>query len=73
MPQRTAAKKADKNLAESTKLDESHAVVTMVFVPENDKKLVYVMNIVEADGRAEVLKKGISLNELDQKIENRKI
>ncbi|WP_341811169.1 ankyrin repeat domain-containing protein [Wolbachia endosymbiont (group A) of Oxytorus armatus] len=73
VPQRQAAKEAGKKLAESNKLDESHAVVTMVFVPENDERLVYVMNIVESDGRAEILKKGIPLNKLEQKIGNRKV
>ncbi len=73
IPQRQAAKKADEKLAESSRLDESHAVVTMVFVPESDKKSAYVMNIVESDGKAEILKKGIPLNKLEQKIGNRKI
>lgn len=73
IPQRQAAKKADEKLAESSRLDESHAVVTMVFVPESDKKSAYIMNIVESDGRAEILKKGIPLNKLEQKIGNRKV
>ncbi len=73
VPQRQAAKEAGKKLAESNKLDESHAVVTMVFVPENDERLVYVMNIVEADGRAEVISKGIPLDKLKREIGNRKI
>ncbi|RZF42251.1 hypothetical protein LSTR_LSTR015206 [Laodelphax striatellus] len=54
--------------------DPSYAVVTMVFIPEEDsKKLTYVMNIVEADGRAEVVSKGIPLDKLKQEIGNRKI
>ncbi|WP_353287689.1 hypothetical protein [Wolbachia endosymbiont (group B) of Gerris lacustris] len=56
-----------------SKLDQSHGVTTMVFIPENDKKSVYVMNIVEADGRAEVVSKGIPLDKLKQEIGNRKI
>ncbi|WP_339047979.1 hypothetical protein [Candidatus Mesenet endosymbiont of Phosphuga atrata] len=73
VPQRQAAKKADEKSAESSRFDESHAVVTMVFIPESDKKSAYVINIVESNGRAEILKKGISLNKLEQKIGNRKI
>ncbi|MFP3024246.1 MAG: hypothetical protein ACEY3K_15735, partial [Wolbachia sp.] len=73
VPQREAAKKGGEKLAESTKLDQSHGVTTMVFIPENDKKSVYVMNIVETDGRTEVLKKGIPLDQLKQKVGNRKI
>ncbi|MFP3029890.1 MAG: hypothetical protein ACEY3M_01495, partial [Wolbachia sp.] len=73
VPQREAAKKGGEKLAESTKLDQSHGVTTMVFIPENDKKSVYVMNIVETDGRTEVLKKGIPLDQLKQKVGDRKI
>ncbi|WP_265027618.1 ankyrin repeat domain-containing protein [Wolbachia endosymbiont (group B) of Chorthippus parallelus] len=54
-------------------LDQSHGVVTMVFIPSNSQKSVCVMNIVESDGKAEILKKGIPLNKLEQKIGNRKI
>jgi len=73
VPQREKAKKADEKLAESAKLDESHAVVSMVLIPENDEKLVYVVNVVEADGRDEILRKGVPLDNLNQKIGNRKI
>ncbi|WP_425385027.1 ankyrin repeat domain-containing protein [Wolbachia endosymbiont (group B) of Schoenobius gigantella] len=54
-------------------LDQSHGVVTMVFIPSNDQKSVYVMNIVETDGRTEVFKKGIPLDQLKQKVGNREI
>ncbi|MFP3024218.1 MAG: hypothetical protein ACEY3K_15590, partial [Wolbachia sp.] len=56
-----------------SKLDQSHGVTTMVFIPKNDEKSVYVMNIVETDGRTEVLKKGIPLDQLKQKVGDRKI
>ncbi|MFT4327777.1 MAG: hypothetical protein AB3P07_04135 [Wolbachia pipientis] len=45
----------------------------MVLIPKNDEKLVYVVNVIEADGRAEILKKGVPLDNLNQKIGNRKI
>ncbi len=67
-PPRTAAPKKEIDP------DPSYAVVTMVFIPEEgSKKLTYVMNIVEADGRAEVVSKGIPLDKLKQEIGNRKI
>ncbi len=73
VPQREAAKKGGEKSAVSSKLDQSHGVTTMVFIPEDDKKSVYVMNIVETNGRTEVLKKGIPLDQLKQKVGNRKI
>ncbi|MFT4314937.1 MAG: ankyrin repeat domain-containing protein [Wolbachia pipientis] len=54
-------------------LDQSHGVVTMVFIPSNDQKSVYVMNIVETDGRDNAMNKGIPLDQLQQEIGNRKI
>ncbi|WP_174516874.1 hypothetical protein [Wolbachia endosymbiont of Cardiocondyla obscurior] len=45
----------------------------MVLIPEGTEKLVYVINVIEADGRAEVLSKGVPLNNLNEKIGNRKI
>ncbi len=51
-PGRLAAQRSREAL--STNLDTSHAVVTMVLIPENTEKLVYVINIVEAN-RKDVL------------------
>ncbi|OAB79342.1 hypothetical protein WSTR_05300 [Wolbachia endosymbiont of Laodelphax striatellus] len=54
-------------------LDQSHGVVTMVFIPINVQKSVCVMNIVETDGRDNAMNKGIPLDQLQQEIGNRKI
>ncbi|PRD22884.1 UNVERIFIED_CONTAM: Ankyrin-3 [Trichonephila clavipes] len=70
-PQRPAGQRAKDKM--STGLDKSHAVVSMVLIPKNDEKLVYVVNVVEADGRDEILRKGAPLDNLNQKIGNRKI
>lgn len=56
----------------STNLDASHAVVTMVLIPENTEKLVYVINIVEAN-RKDVLNKALPLDRLGREIGGRKI
>ncbi|GHM58178.1 MAG: hypothetical protein sL5_06130 [Candidatus Mesenet longicola] len=59
----------------STNLDASHAVVTMVLIPENTDKLVYVINIVEAN-RKDVLNRldeVLPLNRLDREIGNMEI
>ncbi|MFP3021726.1 MAG: OTU domain-containing protein, partial [Wolbachia sp.] len=56
----------------STNLDASHAVVTIVLIPENIGKLVYVINIVEAN-RKDALDKALPLNKLDGEIGNREI
>ncbi|WP_353276292.1 hypothetical protein [Wolbachia endosymbiont (group B) of Villa cingulata] len=56
-----------------SRLDQGHGVVTMVFIPSNDQKSVYVMNIVETDGRDNVMRKGIPLDQLQQEIGERKI
>ncbi|XGA08445.1 MAG: ankyrin repeat domain-containing protein [Wolbachia endosymbiont of Xenopsylla cheopis] len=59
----------------STNLDASNAVVTMVLIPENTDKLVYVINIVEAN-RKDVLNrldKVLPLNRLDREIGNMEI
>ncbi|XPQ42120.1 ankyrin repeat domain-containing protein [Wolbachia endosymbiont of Rhagoletis indifferens] len=54
-------------------LDQSHGAVTMVFIPSNAQKSVCVMNIIETDGRANVMNKGIPLDRLQQEIGERKI
>nr|WP_253309125.1 ankyrin repeat domain-containing protein [Rickettsia endosymbiont of Ceutorhynchus assimilis] len=59
----------------STNLDASHAVVTMVLIPENTEKLVYVINIVEAN-RKDVLNEldeVLPLDRLNREIGNREI
>ncbi|WP_341816935.1 hypothetical protein [Wolbachia endosymbiont (group A) of Agelastica alni] len=70
--QRGAAKLADKKLAGLTELDQSHAVVTVVFIPKDAKESVYIINIVEADGR-EILNKGVPLSNLSREIGKREI
>ncbi|WP_265023236.1 ankyrin repeat domain-containing protein [Wolbachia endosymbiont (group A) of Epistrophe grossularia] len=70
---RPAAKRARERL--SANLDASHAVVTMVLIPENTEKLVYVMNIVEAN-RKDVLNglnEVLPLDRLNREIGNREI
>ncbi|WP_341811544.1 ankyrin repeat domain-containing protein [Wolbachia endosymbiont (group A) of Oxytorus armatus] len=70
---RTAAARARERL--SANLDASHAVVTMVLIPENTEKLVYVINIVEAN-RKDVLNgmnEVLPLDRLNKEIENREI
>ncbi|WP_341812507.1 hypothetical protein [Wolbachia endosymbiont (group A) of Conops quadrifasciatus] len=69
-PGRLAAQRSREAL--STNLDASHAVVTMVLIPENTEKLVYVINIVEAN-RKDILNKALPLNRLDREIGNREI
>ncbi|OJH31527.1 Phosphocholine transferase AnkX [Wolbachia endosymbiont of Armadillidium vulgare] len=56
----------------STNLDASHAAVTMVLIPENTGKLVYVINIVEAN-RKDVLNKALPLDRLGREIGDREI
>lgn len=70
---RPAAQRARERL--SANLDASHAVVTMVLIPENTEKLVYVMNIVEAN-RKDVLNglnEVLPLDRLNREIGNREI
>ncbi|MFP3030668.1 MAG: hypothetical protein ACEY3M_05755, partial [Wolbachia sp.] len=70
---RPAAKRARERL--STNLDASHAVVTMALIPENTEKLVYVINIVEAN-RKDVLNglnKALPLDRLGREIGDREI
>jgi len=70
---RLAAERARERL--SANLDASHAVVTMVLIPENTKKLVYVINIVEAN-RKDVLNgldEVLPLDRLNREIGNREI
>lgn len=67
---RPAAERARERL--STNLDASHAVVTMVLIPENTEKLVCVINIVEAN-RKDILNKALPLNRLNKEIGNREI
>ncbi|WP_353273173.1 OTU domain-containing protein [Wolbachia endosymbiont (group A) of Portevinia maculata] len=72
-PGRLAAQRSREAL--STNLDASHAVVTMVLIPENTKKLVYVINIVEAN-RKDVLNglnEELPLDRLNREIGNRQI
>ncbi len=69
-PGRLAAQRGREAL--STNLDASHAVVTMVLIPENTDKLVYVINIVEAN-RKDVLNKALPLDRLGREIGGRKI
>ncbi|WP_281508712.1 ankyrin repeat domain-containing protein [Wolbachia endosymbiont (group B) of Pandemis cinnamomeana] len=59
--------------SQPSNLDQSHGVVTMVFIPINVQKSVCVMNIVETDGRDNAMNKGIPLDQLQQEIGNRKI
>ncbi|WP_264686029.1 MULTISPECIES: ankyrin repeat domain-containing protein [unclassified Wolbachia] len=70
---RLAAERARERL--SANLDASHAVVTMVLIPENTEKLVYVINIVEAN-RKDVLNgldEVLPLDRLNREIGNREI
>ncbi|WCR59677.1 MAG: Phosphocholine transferase AnkX [Wolbachia endosymbiont of Ctenocephalides felis wCfeF] len=72
-PGRLAAQRSREAL--STNLDASHAVVTMVLIPENTEKLVYVINIVEAN-RKDVLNglnEELPLDRLNREIGNREI
>ncbi|WP_353287622.1 OTU domain-containing protein [Wolbachia endosymbiont (group B) of Gerris lacustris] len=72
-PGRLAAQRSREAL--STNLDASHAVVTMVLIPENTKKLVYVINIVEAN-RKDILNglnEELPLDRLNREIGNREI
>ncbi|RDD33817.1 Phosphocholine transferase AnkX [Wolbachia endosymbiont of Cylisticus convexus] len=69
-PQRTKGEQTKKEL--STGLNKSHAVVTMVLIPENTEKLVYVINIVEAN-RKDVLNKALPLDRLGREIGGREI
>ncbi len=72
-PVRLAAERARERL--SANLDASHAVVTMVLIPENTEKLVYVINIVEAN-RKDVLNRlneELPLDRLNREIGNREI
>ncbi|MFP3018735.1 MAG: OTU domain-containing protein, partial [Candidatus Tisiphia sp.] len=59
----------------STNLDRSHAVVTMVLIPENTEKLVYVINIVEANRKdvLNMLNEVLPLDRLNREIGNREI
>ena len=66
-------KSKGQDAAQISRLDQGHGVVTMVFIPSNDQKSVYVMNIVETDGRDNVMRKGIPLDQLQQEIGERKI
>ncbi|WP_265021565.1 hypothetical protein [Wolbachia endosymbiont (group A) of Icerya purchasi] len=72
-PGRLAAERARGRL--SANLDASHAVVTMVLIPENKEKLVYVMNIVEANRKdvLNVLNEELPLDRLNREIGNREI
>ncbi|WP_386086930.1 ankyrin repeat domain-containing protein [Wolbachia endosymbiont (group A) of Norellia spinipes] len=70
---RLAAERARERL--SANLDASHAVVTMVLIPENTEKLVCVINIVEAN-RKDVLNgldEVLPLDRLNREIGNREI
>ncbi|MBR9984239.1 MAG: ankyrin repeat domain-containing protein [Wolbachia endosymbiont of Homalodisca vitripennis] len=70
---RPAAERARERL--SANLDASHAVVTMVLIPENTEKLVYIINIVEAN-RKDVLNglnEVLPLDRLNREIGNREI
>ncbi len=70
---RPAAERAREAL--SAGLDKSHAVVTIVLIPKSTKKLVYVINIIEAN-RKDVLNRldtVLPLDRLDEKIGNREI
>ncbi|MFP3020594.1 MAG: hypothetical protein ACEY3F_04590 [Wolbachia sp.] len=72
-PGRLAAQRSREAL--STNLDASHAVITMVLIPENTEKLVYVINIVEAN-RKDVLNglnEELPLDRLNREIGNREI
>ncbi|WP_264687673.1 ankyrin repeat domain-containing protein [Wolbachia endosymbiont (group B) of Erynnis tages] len=70
---RPAAERARERL--SANLDASHAVVTMVLIPENTKKLVYVINIVEANRKdvLNMLNEVLPLERLNREIGNREI
>ncbi len=70
---RPAAERARERL--SANLDASHAVVTMVLIPENTEKLVCVINIVEAN-RKDVLNgldEVLPLERLNREIGDREI
>ncbi|WP_264338859.1 ankyrin repeat domain-containing protein [Wolbachia endosymbiont (group A) of Cheilosia soror] len=70
---RTASARARERL--SANLDASHAVVTMVLIPENIEKLVYVINIVEANRKdvLNMLNEVLPLERLNREIGNREI
>ncbi|WP_341812958.1 ankyrin repeat domain-containing protein [Wolbachia endosymbiont (group A) of Cephus spinipes] len=70
---RPAAERARERL--SANLDASHAVVTMVLIPENIEKLVYVINIVEANRKdvLNMLNEVLPLDRLNREIGNREI
>ncbi|WP_264706036.1 hypothetical protein [Wolbachia endosymbiont (group A) of Ancistrocerus nigricornis] len=56
-----------------SRLDQSHGVVTIVLVSKSAQKSVCVMNIVETDGRDNVINKGIPLDKLRQEIGDRRV
>ncbi|WP_341814104.1 ankyrin repeat domain-containing protein [Wolbachia endosymbiont (group A) of Nomada flava] len=70
---RPAAERARERL--SANLDASHAVVTMVLIPENIEKLVYVINIIEANRKdvLNMLNEVLPLERLNRKIGDREI
>ncbi|WP_264731176.1 OTU domain-containing protein [Wolbachia endosymbiont (group A) of Sphaerophoria taeniata] len=70
---RPAAERARERL--SANLDASHAVVTMVLIPENIEKLVYVINIVEANRKdvLNMLNEVLPLDRLNREIGDREI
>ncbi|QTG98300.1 ankyrin repeat domain-containing protein [Wolbachia endosymbiont of Rhagoletis indifferens] len=70
---RPAAERARERL--SANLDASHAVVTMVLIPENIEKLVYVINIIEANRKdvLNMLNEVLPLERLNREIGNREI
>ncbi|WP_214303322.1 ankyrin repeat domain-containing protein [Wolbachia endosymbiont of Erebia cassioides] len=70
---RPAAERARERL--SANLDASHAVVTMVLIPENTEKLVYVINIIEANRKdvLNMLNEVLPLDRLNREIGNREI
>lgn len=78
-PVRSSKRLADKHTdkKESTNLDESHAVVSIVLIPEDTEKLVYVINTVEINRKRgkenDVLNKVLPLNRLNREIGDRKI
>ncbi|WP_353282457.1 ankyrin repeat domain-containing protein [Wolbachia endosymbiont (group A) of Myopa testacea] len=72
-PGRLAAERARGRL--SANLDASHAVVTMVLIPENIEKLVYVINIIEANRKdvLNMLNEVLPLERLNREIGDREI
>ncbi|MDX5462576.1 MAG: latrotoxin-related protein [Wolbachia endosymbiont of Tetragnatha montana] len=74
IPQRKVAKKTDKELPKVAVVDRSHAVVTMVLIPKDTEKPIYMIHIVEAN-RKVVLDKKLPLNKdkLGEEIKGRGI